>query len=127
MIVQTGVTLSARGNGADHDPLPYLITGDADAKFGYDADRFMADGQTRLDRIFALENVYVRTAYRRRRDFDQRLTRADFWNRFFVEDDLTRFDENRRFHGSHGKLLPYRCSFGRAEDIHVRPSRQGIT
>lgn len=81
--------------GADHDPLPYLITGDADAKFGYDADRFMADGQTRLDRIFALENVYVRTAYRRRRDFDQRLTRADFWNRFFVEDDLTRFDENQ--------------------------------
>ena len=126
MIVQTGVTLAARGNGADNDPLTELIAGDANAEFGNDADGFMADGQTRFDRIFAFEDMYIRTANRRGRDFDQCLTRTDFRNRFFVENDLTRFDKNCRFHGSHRQLLPYMCSFGQGERNFFRPTGKAL-
>ena len=55
----------------------------------------------RAHRIFALQDMDVGAADRRRGDPHQRVERADVGDRLVVQHDPPRLDEDRRFHLGH--------------------------
>ena len=67
---QAGSALAARRDRADEHALADLVAGHAGAELVDDAHRLVADDQARPDRVFALEDVDVGAADRRRRDAD---------------------------------------------------------
>ena len=52
------------------------------------ADSLMADRKTWLDRIFALDDMNVRSADCRQADLDDRFSSSGFRNRLFFEPEL---------------------------------------
>ncbi|MNY02123.1 hypothetical protein D3C86_1346820 [compost metagenome] len=98
------VGMKARTDRPGNHALAHPVAGHHAAKLLDHADRFMADGQARLDRILALEDVDIRAADGGGRDADQRIGRPHLWNRLFPEFDLSGPLEDQRLHACHDAL-----------------------
>ncbi len=96
---QAGAALAARRDCADEHTLADLVAGDAGAELVDDADRLVADDQSRSDRVLALEDVDVGAADRRRGDADDGLAGAGMWLGDGLDTDVARTVEDGRAHG----------------------------
>ena len=75
--VQAVEALAARRNRADDDPLADLVLSfEPGAELLDDADRLVAEDESRPDRILAADDVDVRSADGRRGDANHRLARS---------------------------------------------------
>jgi hypothetical protein len=123
--VEAGMAVAARRDRPGNHPLALAVAVHLRSELLDDADGFVADGQTLLDRILALEDVDVGAADRRRGDPDQRVGGADVGNRLVVDDDAVGLDEDRGFHFGHRHgsmaLLRDRVSGNAAPVARVRP------
>ncbi|MNP60204.1 hypothetical protein D3C76_1552680 [compost metagenome] len=62
----------------------------------------MADGQAFFHRVFAAQNVHIRTADRGRGDANQGICRADLGNGLVIQHNSIFVDKDRSFHVCHG-------------------------
>ncbi len=108
---QRCIAVSARRYGTGDNALPFLITGDGRPQLFDHSDRLVANGQAFFDRVFALQDVNVGTANRRRRDFHQRIGRPHIGHRLLVENNPTRLGEYSSLHIGHGIFLGGAAAF----------------
>ena len=78
------VAVAARRDGAGDDALALAVALHGATELLDDADRFVANGQARRDRILALQDVDVGAADRRGGDADERVERADIGHRLLA-------------------------------------------
>src|ERR1700709_857441 len=107
-----------RRDGPGDDPLAFLKALHRRTERLDDANRLMANRQPFGDRIFAFQDMHVRSVIWRCRNADQRILRANIWYRFVVENYSAFLNEYCRFHHLGHVFLPlglcphWPCSLG---------------
>jgi hypothetical protein len=91
---QTSPALSARCDRTHQDSIADLVSGNAFAKLFDNADRFVSDNQSRLDRVFPSQDVEIGAADRRKSDAHDRFTDRGARSRNFFDADLVRPSED---------------------------------
>ena len=112
-VIQAIEALTARRDSADDDAVPdgeFIL--EAFAERLDDANRFVAEDQTRPDRVFAFHDVHVRAADRRDGDADDRFARTRLRLGRFFDPQFIHAAEHDGFHFVHW-LSPWPCAVAR--------------
>src|SRR4029453_17987282 len=95
---QAVIALTARSDRTHQHTLANRVACEPDAEFVNHADGFMTNNETRFHRIFAFEDVQIRSAYRCQRYSDYSFARTRPWNGGLLDSNLIRPAKHERSH-----------------------------